>query len=174
MHLRGMLASLAAPASEDWCEPNYAVVPYIAEFWNTLSSLPIIATGAVGLYLGLRQGYRRRFLIPYATLIVVGVGSTLFHGTLTYWGQALDELTMVWMALGCVYLGFELDPRRVRRPWLAPALALWAAAFTAAYFTLRGSSYFAFFVAVFAALSTQCCYKALQLHWACVCCAPLG
>ena len=88
------LPSLTAPASEDWCESNYVVSPAIAEFWNTISSLRIIATGIVGLLVGLRQNYRRRFLVPSVMLVFVGLGSTLFHATLTYWGQALDELTM--------------------------------------------------------------------------------
>ena len=139
--------------------------PYIAEFWNTLSSLPIIAAGVFGVFIALRERYRKRFLIPALALTVVGVGSTAFHATLSYWGQALDELTMVYAALACVYIGFELDPRAVRRPWLAAALSAWAAAFTGAYFWLRDSSYFLFFVAVFAALSTHCSWKALQLHW---------
>ncbi len=156
------------PASEDWCEANYVVTPHIAEFWNTVSSLLIILTGLVGLATAVRQGYRSRFLVPYAILILVGSGSTIFHATLTYWGQALDELTMVYMALTCVFLGFELDPRALRRPWLAPFLTALAAAFTVAYFTLRGSSYFVFFVVIFGALSTHCCWKALQLHFACV------
>ena len=65
-------------------------------------------------------------------------------------------------ALTCGFLGFELDPRALRRPWLAPFLTALAAAFTVAYFTLRGSSYFVFFVVIFGALSTHCCWKALR------------
>jgi hypothetical protein len=84
----------------------------------------------LGLFFGVQQRYRRRFLAPSFFLILVGLGSVLFHATLTYIGQALDELTMVWMALTCVYLGFELDPRAVRRPWLAPTLVAWGAAFS--------------------------------------------
>ena len=28
-----------------WCEADYAVTPYIAEFWNTLTSVPLVAIG---------------------------------------------------------------------------------------------------------------------------------
>jgi dihydroceramidase len=33
-------------ANYDWCEPNYLVTPYIAEFFNALSSLPTATAGA--------------------------------------------------------------------------------------------------------------------------------
>ena len=36
-------------ASIDWCEQNYAITPFVAEFWNTLSSLAMVIAGVVGL-----------------------------------------------------------------------------------------------------------------------------
>ena len=41
----------------------------------------------------------------HSTVVMVGLGSMLFHGTLTAWGQQLDELPMVWhllTALDCL------------------------------------------------------------------------
>ena len=38
-------------SSIDWCEPNYAVTNYIAEFFNTLSSIPMIFWCICGIYL---------------------------------------------------------------------------------------------------------------------------
>eukprot|EP00478_Filoreta_tenera_P006172 GABV01007820.1.p1 GENE.GABV01007820.1~~GABV01007820.1.p1 ORF type:complete len:118 (+),score=23.52 GABV01007820.1:58-411(+) len=32
----------------NWCEQDYAVSFYIAEFWNTLSSLPMVYFGILG------------------------------------------------------------------------------------------------------------------------------
>lgn len=35
----GYWQSLGAAASVDWCEPNYVHSAYVAELWNTISSL---------------------------------------------------------------------------------------------------------------------------------------
>lgn len=37
------------------------------------------------------------------TVVAIGLGSMLFHGTLTNWGQQLDELPMVWQLLLSMY-----------------------------------------------------------------------
>jgi hypothetical protein len=42
-------------ANIDWCERNYDTSPYIAEFWNALSSLPIFAFALAGYVLGAKH-----------------------------------------------------------------------------------------------------------------------
>ena len=37
-------------ATIDWCESNYAVTSYIAEFWNTVSNLVMILFPMYGIY----------------------------------------------------------------------------------------------------------------------------
>ena len=48
-----------APSIVDWCEPNYVVSLYVAEWWNTLSSVPMVGR-TVGMWLQLRtvSGWR--------------------------------------------------------------------------------------------------------------------
>ena len=62
-------------ANYDWCESNYVVTQYVAEFFNTLSSVPTLT---VGLYFALKSakhGYGFRFALAGWMLAVVGFGS---------------------------------------------------------------------------------------------------
>lgn len=50
----------------------------------------------------------------HMSVCCIGLGSMAFHGTLTYLGQQLDELPMVWFVLGCgwvVYSDSFVTPR---------------------------------------------------------------
>ena len=136
----------------DWCEPNYVYTPYVAELWNTLSSLAVVLMGVVGLALSWRYGYRRRFWLSFALVLAVGCGSVAFHGTQRQEGQALDELPMVYatqlwtlIAVETAHDGFGPS---MRFPWLAWALCAYCLLFTAGYFLL-GSAAFLFFVALY-------------------------
>jgi len=91
-------------ASLDWCEKNYVVCNYIAEFWNTMTSLVIALLGLIGCYLTRRENIDMRFTVEYAIITVVGLGSVAFHGTLLIENQLLDELPMLWGMLGWVYI----------------------------------------------------------------------
>jgi len=91
-------------ASIDWCERNYVVCSFIAEFWNTLSSFLIAIAGVVGLYLVQREGWEARFSLVNFLVIVTGLGSAAFHGTLHLSSQLLDELPMFWGMLCLIYV----------------------------------------------------------------------
>lgn len=70
-----------------FCESKYTKVFWIAEFYNTLSSLCYLC---VGLY------YIKSKRYPIAAMITgVGIGSVILHGTLRYYGQWLDEVSML-------------------------------------------------------------------------------
>jgi len=87
-------------AEFNWCERDYASTPFVAELWNTLTSLLY----CVEAMLMLRFQGAALLRVPYAPAILAsvfctGVGSTLFHATLRYDMQLLDELPMYALSL---------------------------------------------------------------------------
>src|SRR3982074_1587789 len=71
----------APTASVDWCEQNYAVLPWVCEAFNTVSSLAMVLAGALGLS---RQTFPREVRMAFALLVLVGLGSIAFHATLRF------------------------------------------------------------------------------------------
>ena len=66
----------------DWCEHNYVHSFYIAEFWNTLSNLSFVLLGIYGLSHSIKHGFEWRFHAQFIAVIITGIGSAMFHGTL--------------------------------------------------------------------------------------------
>ena len=91
-------------SSVDWCEKNYEHTRYVAEFFNTLSSLPMLVVSIWGLWLCVRYRLELRFYLCWAGIGVVGIGSVAFHGTLHPAGQATDELGMICASLAFLYV----------------------------------------------------------------------
>jgi dihydroceramidase len=139
------------------------VTPYIAEFYNTLSSVPIVLFALTALYIGFHEGFRTRFLVPCLFTALVGVGSIAFHGTLQYWGQAMDELFMVYAATAYMCM-IAFSDRTIPARFVVPAALALDAAFTGAYVYLRDGPFFVVFCVIFGLLSTWLCYASLQMH----------
>lgn len=80
----------------DWCEENYTISLYVAEFWNTLSSLAFVLLSSFGVFWVWKHRLEERFLLAYASTGVIGIGSVLFHATLKRTSQLLDEVPMLF------------------------------------------------------------------------------
>ncbi|CCC68288.1 hypothetical protein NCAS_0B02040 [Naumovozyma castellii] len=80
----------------DWCEQNYVVSPYIAEWANTISNISYLIAALYSTRSTYRNGLELRFYLIGAGYALVGVGSSLFHMTLQYRFQLLDELPMIY------------------------------------------------------------------------------
>ncbi|KAM6532773.1 hypothetical protein FALCPG4_005824 [Fusarium falciforme] len=97
----------------NFCEEDYVVTRYVAEFINTLSSLVYVAYGLYGLlsYSQFPAGSR---LFLYCGLMGVGICSGGYHMTLKYHTQMSDELSMHLLTTPLVYrlLSFKASPRR--------------------------------------------------------------
>lgn len=121
----------------DWCEDNYAVSHYIAEFWNTVSSLLFVAAGVLGLFLAYRHRLENRYFWLNGCVIVIGCGSTMFHGTLQFGWQLWDEIPMIYTALVWVFLWVESATLRPRFMWLPWAMAAYGVLWTVLH-TIHG------------------------------------
>ena len=113
-------------ATMDWCESNYVVTPYIAEFFNTLSSLPMVVLGLVGVALERRYATgETRIALAFLGLAFVGVGSALFHATLRFHYQLMDELPMLYVNQVFIYCQQRYDkPGPARGAWDRLAVGL--------------------------------------------------
>lgn len=108
----------------EWNEPKYKYIYYISEYWNSFSNLNTIVIGLI-LYcdsfylivtpnddnLGRRVTFSGKeqfnkiliikrnllFWLQLSTIliIIIGIGSFIFHSTSRYLGQLLDELSMI-------------------------------------------------------------------------------
>ncbi|KAI0208029.1 Alkaline ceramidase 2 [Lamellibrachia satsuma] len=109
---------LAWGSSEvDWCESNFKITSFVAEFWNTLSNVLFIIIPPVLVYLF--RPYSRRVTrgvnIVWTLLVVVGLGSAYFHSTLSLVGQLLDEIAIIWVFMAALGLWY---PKRYMPPIL--------------------------------------------------------
>jgi len=108
----------AVTSTVDWCEENYAVSEFVAEFFNSTSSLAIVALGLIGLRFHLQFGYS--LALAFFLVFIVGVGSTAFHGTLLHEFQMLDEAPMIYANLALTYCLVE-NKRERKYSHLFPA-----------------------------------------------------
>jgi dihydroceramidase len=83
------------PSSISWCESKYVFTPYIAEFFNTVTGFTFCISAI------LQFKYHRDnilFRSQFYTFIV-GIGTMMFHSTLLYHWQLLDEIPMILIAI---------------------------------------------------------------------------
>ncbi|KAJ2077300.1 hypothetical protein H4R24_005211 [Coemansia sp. RSA 988] len=137
-------------SSVDWCEENYEWTPYIAEFFNSWSSIAMIVLGEACARMN-PTGYNA-FTLLGRSITVVGVGSWLFHATLKYSMQMTDELPMLWsISIACyiaVTLQYKVDSRRFKH-----LLTLWTLFVSVMTAGFSGQVQFVLFQASFNILS---------------------
>ena len=98
----------------NWCEPDYVHSRYIAETFNTISNLYTVIIG----YLLFKhyRAYENRFRMTALLMMMVGIGSAAFHGSLKYHFQLLDELPMLYTTVSMTYIVIEMPYKSVRYP----------------------------------------------------------
>lgn len=148
-------------ATIDWCEPNYVLSYYIAEFWNTLSNLAFIVPQlATYISLSKHKNFEFVFRSAYLGLILIGIGSICFHMTLTRSMQMFDETSMILVILHSFYLLCLIKYPNANKKYMATGLVCYGLAFFAFYVFLVDMPIFHH--TVFALLvysSAVICYK---------------
>mmetsp|Transcript_8204 Transcript_8204/g.15223 ORF Transcript_8204/g.15223 Transcript_8204/m.15223 type:complete len:286 (-) Transcript_8204:248-1105(-) len=128
-------------ATLDWCEENYVLTSFVAEFWNTLSNAAIVGLALYGLRQSTRYRLESQFVMCYFALLCVGIGSTLFHATLLYPAQMLDELPMIWATSVFLYAIPSQQFREKHRILLIVFVISYSLVITVAY-TINKSAIF--------------------------------
>jgi dihydroceramidase len=146
-------------ASIDWCEQNYTITPFVAEFWNTLSSLAMVTAGLMGLF---SRRFAKEIRLAFALLVLVGLGSVAFHATLRFELQMLDELPMLYLVTWLVWLLVENGPERRLGRWFPALLVGYVLLATAGATLNRGDAQFLAFHISFGALEIFCL---LRVTW---------
>ena len=73
--------------SVSFCENKYNVSNYIAEYYNTMSALSYVIVGLLF--------YNTKLKKLSKIIILLGMGTALLHSTLRFYGQWLDEISML-------------------------------------------------------------------------------
>lgn len=97
-------------SSIDWCEKNYIYSNYIAEFFNTITGLALCLSSLIfyNFYIKNVRGYNKYIYNANFWLFIVGVGTILFHGTLLYIFQLLDEVPMLLITTEYIKLNIKI------------------------------------------------------------------
>ncbi|KAL2071737.1 hypothetical protein VTL71DRAFT_12972 [Oculimacula yallundae] len=84
-----------ANAQANFCEEDYIITPYIAEFINTLTNIMYL----VYAFYGIKNNVNRKDAVlrnlPYLGIAAVGFGSAIFHATMKNYTQWCDDLSML-------------------------------------------------------------------------------
>lgn len=110
----------------EWCEEKYHLSNYIAEFWNSISNIPFIFLSILSLYQLRMIKLKMRFVLCYLMICAVGIGSFLFHATLLYEAQLMDELPMMVMIGQATFCLFSMGDSHSKKQKSIIALIIYS------------------------------------------------
>jgi dihydroceramidase len=132
-------------SSVDWCEPNHTHTIYIAESFNSLSSLSLCLAACLGIALHWRH-MTPGLLFSFISTFLIGSGSFAFHSTLLREAQLWDEIPMIYSSCSFNYILlsslYPLTFTSTRRRILAVFLFCYAIGGSIAITVLRGDAQF--------------------------------
>lgn len=138
-----------------FCEPAYHYTPFIAEFWNTLSSFTYCLASLHFIFQVNRFRKElpecfppqlvRRFHFSALAWFILGLGSAAFHAFQTLWAELWDEIGMLLAILSLSYCLFDLHPLTTshRANWFYGSLVLFMVATLIVYVQIMYHPFFA-------------------------------
>ncbi|KAF2189667.1 alkaline ceramidase-like protein [Zopfia rhizophila CBS 207.26] len=128
-------------ATLNWCEEDYYATIYSAEIVNTLTNLLFMYLAVKGIHNCLTNGHDSIFLVTFIGYLLVGSGSFLFHATLKYPMQLVDELSMIYTTCLMFYATFSYGKSRRYSTTLAISLISLALFITLYYHYLQDPTF---------------------------------
>ena len=99
--------------SVSFCEKKYDNIFWIAEYNNTISAIPYVLIGLFFLLTKIKK--------IGICLIFVGFSTMLMHGTIRYYGQLMDEISLLVLSFESLK---QLD-KRLKYIFLPPILGIY-------------------------------------------------
>ncbi|XP_004714298.1 alkaline ceramidase 1 [Echinops telfairi] len=103
----------------DWCEINFQYSELVAEFYNTISNVTFLILGPLMMFLMHPYAKQRTLYVHciWILFVVIGLFSTYFHMTLSFLGQLLDELSILWLLASgyCIWMPRCYYPAFIRK-----------------------------------------------------------
>ena len=139
---------------------NYYATYYSAEIVNAFTNLCFAYLATKGIRNCLSHGHDRIFLFAFISYLVIGFGSFIFHSTLKYSTQLLDELAMIYTTSILFYGTFSHGKPASFRIAVA-GLTVGIAAFVTGYYHYLGDP--AFHQNMFALLTAIVVFRNMYL-----------
>ncbi|XP_006868951.1 PREDICTED: alkaline ceramidase 1 [Chrysochloris asiatica] len=103
----------------DWCETNFLHSELVAEFYNTFSNVTFFIFGPFMMYLMHPYAQQRNLYIHgvWVLFMAIGLFSMYFHMTLSFLGQLLDEIAILWLVASgyCIWMPRSYYPTFLRK-----------------------------------------------------------
>lgn len=121
----------------NFCEEDYAMSYWCAEVCNTLTNILFLWLGCRGVKSAYKNSHPSIFIVAFLGYTVVGLGSSLFHATLKYPMQLIDELSMIYTTCFMCYATFAYSRSIAFSSLLGTSLAGLAWFITARYYQTK-------------------------------------
>ena len=103
-------------ATVSFCEKKYEVTQYIAEYYNTMSAFSYMIVGIIFYFTKLRYISN--------VLLLMSLGTMVLHCTLRYYGQWMDEISMLILSFYIIkYLRNDLFKKTTHNIYLCGIIA---------------------------------------------------